>query len=218
MRAGAGLAVFDLDGTLVPAPSTELRFALHLAAAGVVGPRQALRALCFAARWAPAYGRHVWKKNKGYLAGLAVDDVERRAAAYVERRLLRLLRPAVLARLRSHASAGDAVVLLTGSARFLARPLCRMLGVAHCIATDCAAEDGRYAFAPPRQHPFGADKLALLCAYGRRAGLPLGRMSAYADSAHDLPLLAAAAHAVAVHPDRALARAARARGWEILRA
>ena len=40
--------------------------------------------------------------------------------------------------------------------------------------------------------------------------------SAYSDSATDLPMLEAVGHPVAVNPDRALAREARERGWEIM--
>jgi alcohol-forming fatty acyl-CoA reductase len=48
-----------------------------------------------------------------------------------------------------------------------------------------------------------------------RAGADLGASYAYADSHSDLPLLAAVGNPVAVNPDVALYRVARARGWPV---
>ena len=48
-----------------------------------------------------------------------------------------------------------------------------------------------------------------------RTGLDLSASSAYSDSATDLPMLEAVGRPVAVNPDRALAKVARERGWEM---
>jgi HAD superfamily hydrolase (TIGR01490 family) len=210
------LAIFDLDGTLLPLPSAEVRFAASLAGSGLIGPRQLAGYLAFAVSQWPHYRGRTWKRNKAYLNRLAVTDIESRADAFVRRVLLPRLRPALLAHLRRHQHAGDPVLLLTGAPDFLARPLCRELGIAHCIATRCTIHDGRFAAGAPRVQPLGRDKRTLAEAFCSRNGLSLQEACAYCDSAHDLPLLEVVGRVVAVYPDAGLARRAAQRGWRIL--
>jgi HAD superfamily hydrolase (TIGR01490 family) len=210
------LAIFDLDGTLIPNPSAEWRFAGHLIRTGRVGPGRMLKSLAFSLRWFPVYGRQVWKKNKAYLSGFPIDDVGQWAEHYVHASLIGLLRPGVLARLQRHQREGDGVALLTGTLDRVAQPLARHLGIAHCMACVCIVENGRFASQPPESHPFGEEKRMLAESLCRRLGFAMHEVVAYADSRHDLPLLQAAGRAIAVAPDPALRQAALSRGWEIL--
>ena len=114
------LAVFDIDGTLVTGPSTEKRFALHLARNGRIGPRQAFAFLAFLLRELRHYGRHVLKKDKAYLAGLREQDVCELASGWANIALERAWFEPCLARLRRHQEAGDLVVLLSGTPQFIA--------------------------------------------------------------------------------------------------
>jgi phosphoserine phosphatase len=142
--------------------------------------------------------------------------VERWAEDFVHEALLPLLRPQLVQALRAHQAQHDTVALLTGAADFLARPLSRALGVAHCIASLPATRDGRYRARPPRLHPFGAEKLRLarqLCAV---CGCGLAQAVAYADSIHDSELLAAVGQPVAVYPDRLLRQRADTSAWVLL--
>jgi len=210
------LVFLDLDGTLLAGPGAERRFAGHLLHGGVLGPPQLLQAGAFALRWWVRYGRHVWKKNKAYLAGLDTEEVARRARDFVDAVLVHELRPAMLARVSAHRAAGDACVLLTGAPDFLAVPLGRRLGLAHVRATGCARRGAVFSHAPPCPHPFGAAKLSLARALCAAEGVALDACTAYGDSIHDLALLSAVGHGVAVHPDGDLAAVARQRGWECL--
>ena len=134
-----GLAVFDIDGTLVTGPSTEKRFALHLARSGRLGPRQVVAFLAFLLRELPRYGWHVLKKNKAYLSGLGEQDVRDLAAAWVRAALAKAWFEPCLARLRRHREAGDTVVLLSGTPQFVASAIGAALGVDHVIGSDCAS-------------------------------------------------------------------------------
>jgi HAD superfamily hydrolase (TIGR01490 family) len=212
-----GLAIVDLDGTLLGGSSSEARFAAHLLRTGRLRGPQLAAALAFFARHAGVYGRHVAKKNKAYLAGLDVAAVEAAAREFVATTLCPLLRTDMLRRLESHRSAGEPIALLTGAPAFIAEPVAEILGAATYQATECARSGAEFAAAPPLEHPFGAAKLLYaeeLCA---AAGVPLETVTAYADAIDDLPLLARVGHPVAVTPDRALSRVAEAAGWEILR-
>jgi HAD superfamily hydrolase (TIGR01490 family) len=207
------LAFVDLDGTLLRGPSCERAFIAHLLRRRALGPRQGLAAAVFTLRWAAPFGRHVLKKNKAWLAGLAVCEVERLAAEFD---LSPRLRPGMLAALARERAAGTRLVLLTGAPDFLAQPIGRAIGAELCCATLCVRDGDRYASAPPSSHPFGAAKLALARRIAAEHAIALADCAAYADSIHDLPLLAAVGRPVAVAPDRALRALARSNGWPVL--
>jgi HAD superfamily hydrolase (TIGR01490 family) len=210
------MAVFDIDGTLVTGPGTEKRFWLRLLRAGLQGPPQLLAWCAYAWREFPRAGRGTLRRNKAYLAGLAVDEV----AALVADGFAATLEPAwyrpCLARLRHHQARGERVVLMSGTPDFVARAIALALGADHAIGTLCASRDGHFSPAPPVSHPFGQRKAQLLQRLCADWQVAPAEVTAYGDSIHDLPLLEQAGVAVAVRPDRGLARVARARGWEVL--
>jgi HAD superfamily hydrolase (TIGR01490 family) len=187
-----------------------------LFASGQIGPKALIRSLLFAVRHWPRFGRHVWKKNKSYLAGMRCTEVERLAHAFVTERLVPLLRERLHERIACHRAAGDHVLLMTGSPEFLARPLAQAIAADSWIATSCAHEDGIYLASVPTCHPFGGEKLRLAQDAARRLGFSLAEGMAYADTGEDIELLAAVGDAVAVAPDRMLAKRARSEGWEII--
>lgn len=210
------LVLVDLDGTLLDHPSAERRFIRHLARRRLLGPRQWLAAGTFFLRWTGRFGRAVGRKNKAYLSGLEQGRVAREANEFVTGEILPRLHPALLGRLRRHAAAGDTLVLLTGVPDFIAVPIARRIG-AQCCATLCSTRDGCYTASPPLRHPFGTEKLALARELAQGAGIGVACCVAYADSGDDIPLLTAAGRAVAVNPDRRLARAAVRCAWEVVR-
>jgi HAD superfamily hydrolase (TIGR01490 family) len=210
------IAFFDVDGTLVRGASSEGRLILDLLRHGRLGPRQAGAALWFFARWCGTYGRHTAKRNKAYLAGLPVAEIESHAAGFVRERLAGHVRPPVVERMASHRERGDTVILLTGTPSFIAAPLAALLEADGYIGSRCAEAAGRFRADPPPCHPFAHDKVLLAERLCRHRGIALATCAAYGDSAYDLPLLERAGHPVAVAPDAALRQAALDSGWEIL--
>lgn len=215
--AGGGRGVFvDVDGTLIALPSTEVRFAAHLARTGLVGAGGAVRWLLFLVRWAPRLGPEVFKKDKAYLAGLRADVVAEMAETFVREAVVPRLRPALLHRLEAHRAAGEAIALVTGAPDFIARALAPHVGAEAWAAAEYARKDGVFVAAPPTAHPLGEEKVVYAQKLCAARDWTLESCAAYGDSASDAPLLGRVARPVAVYPDRALARIARARGWEIL--
>lgn len=211
-----GLAVFDIDGTLVTGPSTEKRFALHLARNGRIGPRQAFAFLAFLLCELRHYGRHVLKKDKAYLAGLREQDVGELASGWANIALERAWFEPCLARLRRHQEAGDLVVLLSGTPQFIATAIGNALGVNRAIGSACASREGRFRASPPVSHPFADRKVAIVQELARSCGVDAADITAYGDSIHDLPLFMSVGQVVAVRPDEALAAVAHGQGWETL--
>ena len=156
----------DIDGTLIGGPSCEGRFALYLLKRGRLGPYQLARAAAFVPRGLIRYGRHVFKKNKAYLAGLGVEAVAGLAGAFVDEVLVPRLRRRLIERLEIHKSSGETIVLLTGAPDFIARPLGERLGADDWCATKCVAREGVYTADPPAVHPFAEAKLEFAAGHG----------------------------------------------------
>lgn len=210
------LALFDIDGTLVTGPGTERGFFRELLRRGLVGPGQLAAFAGFALDHWREYGADLFKKDKAWLVGLPVDEVQAIAVEWVRTGLAHRWHGCCLERLHQHQAAGDRVVLLSGTPSFVAEAIRRELGVDEALGSECAVLDGRFVAGPPRCHPYGEAKLTLARELVRRHGLDLGQVVAYADSIQDLPLLEAVGRAVAVRPDRRLGAIARSAGWEIL--
>jgi HAD superfamily hydrolase (TIGR01490 family) len=210
------LAIFDIDGTLVEG-STERRFWRYLLKRGHQGPRQVLAYLMFWLRYFPVLRSQTAKKNKAYLYMLDTARVRALAERFVAEEILpRLYAPAVQ-RLQRHLRDGDTVVLLSGTLEPIAQALAQALGVQHVRATVCRERGTRYLAGPPKVHPFGAVKLEIAAQFAAETGADLREASAYGDSLHDLTLLEAVGHPVAVRPDRPLLETARGNRWPIIR-
>lgn len=210
------LAIFDIDGTLVPGASSEARFARYLWQRGALGPRQLVAYGWFCVRYLPRFGRNVLKKNKAYLMGFRESQIVALAQDFVAEVLLPDLHRATLERLKTHRNAGDVVVLLSGTPQFIADALGRELQADNCIGAACATRNGVFIGAPPRRHPYGPTKIDAAETLAAAADLPLGQAIAFGDSISDAHLFRAVAEAVVVDPDPRLSAEARGAGWEVI--
>lgn len=210
------LAIFDIDGTLVPDASSEVRFVRYLWAKHVLGPRQLLAYAWFCLRYAWRYRQHLLKKNKAYLSGLGQARVRALAADFVQEALLPVLYEPAFKRLQAHKRAGTRIVLLSGTPQFLADALADALGVDAGYGALCSSRHGVYRAAPLLHHPYGATKVEAAQQLADSLAIPLVDAVAYGDSVHDAHLFRAVGEAVAVQPDRGLYAVAAGEGWEVL--
>lgn len=113
----------------------------------------------------------------------------------------------------------DLVVLTTATNRFLVEPTVAHLGIEHLIATEPELIDGRFSGRAQGTLNMREGKLERLGQWLAARGLHREDLTvtAYSDSMNDLPLLAAADHPVAVHPDAGLAAWAAQHGHPVLR-
>lgn len=132
------------------------------------------------------------------------------------RNLRRRIFPAARALIRELKKGGGEVVLATSSLDLIVRPLADELGIGQIIASSLEFQDGictgRFLDAPL----LGELKREKVLEYLRQRGADPRSCGFYSDSVYDLPLLEAVGRPVAVNPDRALSRRARARGWPVL--
>lgn len=211
------VALVDVDGTLlIGRRSSEALFIRHLMRRGTLGPYQLGAAGWFMLRHGLRHGRHAFRKNKAYLAGLRLDEIAAIAEAFTTERLAPLVDTSLMQRLAEDRRAGARIMLLTGTPAFIAAPLARLVGADGWRAARYAVSGGKFQSMLPSEHPLGDEKVSAAAALCREAGGELADAIAYADSMHDLPLLLAVDRPVAVNPDPGLRAEAESRGWEIL--
>ena len=210
-------ALIDVDGTLLTGPhSSEALFIRYLLRRRVLGPRQIGAAAWFIARFGMRHGRHAFRKNKAYLAGLKLSDIAAIAETFTAEELEPILDRALLRRIDEHRAARVPILLLTGTPDFIAAPLARLVQADGWRGARYAVRDGIFQAALPIEHPLGPDKICAAVALCEEAGASLRDATAYADSYHDLPLLLEVRRPVVVRPDSKLRAEAVARGWEIM--
>lgn len=134
-----------------------------------------------------------------------------RVAGRIGRELVADMHPTARWMVDQHLSAGDFCVVLSGSVQELVDGVAFALGAHRGVGTRAEVTDGLLTgeLSGPLCH--GAAKLERL--RDELGDVDLRRAVAYADSRSDLPVLCSVGTAVAVNPDRRLAREARRRGW-----
>lgn len=211
------LALFDVDGTLVAPPSTEVRFTRFLRERGLLTwPRMLAYVLRVPERVLSA-GTMALKTNKAHLAGFDCADLDALAETFLAGQGADFWVSDVRARLDAHRARGDEVVLLTGTPDCVAAALARELGADGFEASALDRRKGKVTARPPLQHPHGRVKLEIARRLAAARGIRLADVWAYGDNWNDRHLLDAVGHPVAVHAGRRLQRLARLKGWERLR-
>jgi HAD superfamily hydrolase (TIGR01490 family) len=212
------LAVFDLDGTLVSSTVIESYLWLRLADEAPAGRARELAGLAAAL---PRYLR-AERTDRGHLirsvyaryAGADPQELARLVDEVAGDVLLRRVKPAAIRRVRAHRAAGHRTVLLTGSVDFLVRPLAPLFDEVVASRLTVGA-DGRFTGKLAASPLVGDARAAFLDHYAGRVGADLAASWAYGDSQSDIPMLRAVGNPVAVNPDLALFRTAKAAGWPV---
>jgi HAD superfamily hydrolase (TIGR01490 family) len=214
-------AFFDLDKTVISKASM-VAFSRPLHRAGMLSRRMMLKAAWGQILYAQ-FGATPEKLEKLRASVLALttgwDQAE--ISAIVREALAEVIEPIVfdeaLQRIRQHQSWGHKVFIVSASPEEVVAPIAQLLGVDEAIATRAELDEhGRYSGRTER-YVYAEEKVAAITEVAERDGLDLDHCWAYSDSATDIPMLAAVGHAVAVNPDRELARAAKDRGWMVER-
>jgi HAD superfamily hydrolase (TIGR01490 family) len=210
-----GGAFFDLDGTLLPAPSIERRFLRFAFSRGSLGPAQWTSWLAQFLRTIAKDPRAATRGNKACYSGVPASAMMKWAAS-PSRRPLRFF-SAGLRLLEWHAARGHSIFLVTGAPAPLAEIAARELPVpVHIAATRLETRDGCWTGEISGEHMSGAAKRRALEHFAGARGIDLARSFAYGDSYSDVAMLEAVAWPTVVNPGELLERLARQRGWPIL--
>ena len=212
------LALFDLDNTLLGGDSDHA-WGDYLCERGI------LDAIAYKARNDAFY--------QDYLAGrlnitdylnFSLEILGRTEMAQLDqwhREFMRdCVEPIILAKgealLAEHREAGDKLLIITATNRFVTAPIAARLGVDTLLATECERLDGRYTGRTTDVPCFKEGKVTRLTRWLGETGLSLADSYFYSDSINDLPLLEQVTHPFAVDPDPNLRAEAEKRGWPVI--
>ncbi|UVM22169.1 HAD family hydrolase [Pseudomonas wadenswilerensis] len=127
-----------------------------------------------------------------------------------------IILPKALALLEKHRAAGDKLVIITATNRFITGPIAKRLGVQTLLATECEMLDGRFSGRSTDIPCFREGKVTRLNRWLLENGYSLEDSYFYSDSMNDLPLLEKVTRPVAVDPDPNLRAEAEKRGWQVI--
>lgn len=216
--SGRGVALFDMDGTLLPW-DTQYVFSCFVVRRH---PWRRLLVLLFLA-CIPLYVLGIWDENRMkrayliYLWGLSAETVRRYGREFGEL-AQEWIYPELKERLEEHRRRGDLCLMVSASPSFYAEPLGNLLGFDDVLGTDVLLE-GRMPAMPelPGGNNKGRVKVERLRA---RKVLPehgiLENATAYSDSSADMPMLLSCGRRVLVNPSSSLKGDKRLDGAECL--
>ncbi|HSH28467.1 MAG TPA: HAD family hydrolase [Thiohalobacter sp.] len=144
------------------------------------------------------------------------EQLYRWREAFVSEMIEPIMLPAACDLLERHRSAGDTLVIITATNRFITAPIAERFGVEHLLATEVEQRDGVYTGRSFDIPCFQDGKVRRLEQWLQANDADLERSWFYSDSHNDLPLLERVTHPVAVDPDDTLRRTALARGWPVI--
>ncbi len=212
------LAIFDLDNTLIAGDSDYL-WGQFLVDRGIVD-RDHYEAAN--ARFYEDY--KAGKLDIGEFLAFALkplsehptDQLHRWRSAFVHEKIEPILLPAARELIARHRAAGDTLLIVTATNRFVTEPIAVLYGIEHLIATAPEFSDGHYTGRYEGTPCFQAGKVTRLQEWLAGNRHDLRGSWFYSDSHNDLPLLEQVEHPVAVDPDAILEREAESRGWSVI--
>jgi HAD superfamily hydrolase (TIGR01490 family) len=216
------LALFDLDGTLLPGDSDHAFGEFLVARGDVDGAAFRRRNDAFYADYqAGRLDIHAYIDfiTAGW-RGRPAAEVAALSRRYIDEVIRPMLRPQAQELVERHRRAGDLLALVTATNDFVTRPIAALFGIEVLIATELERDAaGRPSGAIRGVPAFREGKVARvrdwLATLGHRIG-DFETSTFYSDSTNDLPLLEQVSHPVATNPGAALERVARERGWPVL--
>jgi HAD superfamily hydrolase (TIGR01490 family) len=217
------LALFDLDGTLLPIDSDHAfgEFMVRLGWADAEDFRRANDQF-YAQYQAERLDVHAYIDfATSAWRGRGVQELAEASQRFTHEVVAPSLHDAALMLVRRHVQAGDRVAIVTATNEFVTRPIATLFGVHELIATELQRDAaGRVTGAVRGVPSFREGKVARVQQWLAAQGLRLEdfeRSLFYSDSTNDLTLLERVSHPVATNPSPALERIAAERGWPILK-
>jgi len=211
-------AFFDVDHTLIELNSGA-QWLKHLWKHGRIGPVLGLRSLI----WLMQYRASVLdfdgmlRKVVKFYEGDDIAELEAEVRAWFEAEIRWSICREARAKVEEHRAAGDLLVILSSTTRFLAEPLARELQIEHVLCTELEAEGGRLTgrhIAPPC---YGPGKVVHAERFAAAHAVDLARSHFYTDSYSDMPMLERVGLPHVVNPDLRLDRASARLGWRVER-
>lgn len=217
-QAAVSLAIFDLDNTLIGGDSDYL-WGRFLVERGIVDRDQ----------YESTNARFYEEYKKGTLdiraflhfalAPLAAHPAEKLVAwraQYIEEKIRPILLPGARALINRHMQAGDTLLVITATNKFVTEPIIDLYGITNMLATVPESINGRFTGRFSGVPCFQDGKVQNLDQWLEKTGHSLQDSWFYSDSHNDLPLLNRVDNPVAVDPDEMLREVALENHWPVI--
>ncbi|MEZ0121573.1 MAG: HAD family hydrolase [Candidatus Reddybacter sp.] len=150
------------------------------------------------------------------LAALEPQELVELHRKFMNEVISKMWLPAAEALVEQHRAAGDRLMVISATNRFIVEPICHRFGIKEIIATEPEQIDGRFTGQVAGVPSYQQGKVTRLQNWLAENDETLAGSSFYSDSINDLPLLEVVAKPVAVNPDKLLLAEASQRDWPVL--
>ncbi len=150
------------------------------------------------------------------LAATSMAELGQLHLEFMQQVIAPLRLPKAEALIEKHRLAGDRLLVITSTNRFIVEPICQALGIHELLATDPEIVNGRYSGKIVGIPTYQEGKVDRLNLWLNDNNETLDGSYFYSDSINDMPLLLEVDKPVAVDPDAALSAQASSRGWDII--
>ena len=147
--------------------------------------------------------------------GKSVEELKQACREIVDNRMLEKSYADTIELASMHLAAGQQVWLVSATPVQIGQALAETLGFTGALGTVAEEEDGKFTGRLVGDILHGPGKKHAVAALAALQQLDLSKCTAYSDSVNDLPMLEMVGSPVAVNPDRALRKHAKAQGWAI---
>lgn len=217
------LAIFDLDHTLLPLDS-DYEWGQFLVRIGAVEP------VGFAKRNADFYAQYeagtldpieYLEFALGTLARFPRRQLDEWHGQFMREVIHPVITPAARSLVKQHQDAGDLVMIITATNRFVTEPIAHAFDVEHLIAAQpelsASGELTGKLVGPPTSGQGKITHLEAWLAEKKNKRLQdFKRSIFYSDSQNDIPLLSIVTDPIATNPNAKLAAHAQVHGWPTL--
>jgi HAD superfamily hydrolase (TIGR01490 family) len=213
-----GLALFDLDNTLIAGDSDHL-WGDFLVSQGRVDATEH-----------KALNAHFYDQYKngelnideylafalGPMTGMTKEALVPLQRQFIQDHIEPILLDAAFALLEQHRALGDTLVIITATNTLVTQPIADRLGVEHLIGCEAEIIEGCYTGKPKGVPSFAQGKVSRIRTWCEENKKSMENAVFYSDSHNDLPLLRTVDRAVAVDPDDRLREEAVRQGWNVI--
>ena len=213
-----GLALFDLDNTLIAGDSDHL-WGDFLVSQGHV---DAIEHKALNAHFYDQYKNGELNIDEylafalGPMTGMTKETLAPLQRQFVRDHIEPILLDAAFALLEQHRALGDTLVIITATNTLVTQPIADRLGVEHLIGCEAEIIEGCYTGKPTGMPSFAQGKVARIQTWCEENKKSMENAVFYSDSHNDLPLLRTVDRAVAVDPDDRLREEAVRKGWDVI--
>jgi putative phosphoserine phosphatase / 1-acylglycerol-3-phosphate O-acyltransferase len=210
-------AFFDFDGTLVRGAVGGYVFR-EMRRRRMIPRRKLVAAFGYRLLYSAnlATGVDIYRFGYRLLAGMTLEEAKHLTDDAMEA-VYRNVYTEGVAAIEEHRSKGHFIAAVTGAPEYGAFLLCKKLGIDHLVCTPTPIVGDRLGTEVDVERMcYGEGKVRRLKELAATWGLDLERSYAYADSASDLPFLAAVGNPRVVNPQWLLSIEAKKRGWPVL--